>query len=493
MTRQMWIYLGIVCFLSFFTYFYRYDQPKAVYWDENYHIAAAQKYLNGVYFMEPHPPLGKLLIALGEAVVDANPGNDDNFIGTDYGKDFPADFSFVGYRLFPALLAWLTAPLFFFIFLRLTKNPLQSTLLSFFYIFDTALIVHLRGAMLEGALLFFSTALTLAFLILIDEMLSKRAFLWASVAFGALFACIMTTKVLGLIFILFVPYILWKLWPNRERILKFLVAAGWSFFLVYCSVWYIHFANGKTVNPSLPDQGYYQASNQYKQILTARKTAAIGAFPILLRDHLKFLRHYEKGAPRLDLCKPDENGSPWYMWPLGGRTINYRWETPNGSAYRYLYLVPNPVIWFAAFAAVLGSLALLLVNCIASLKEPLRQRNLLLFLSALYLSYLIAVSTIDRVMYLYHFFTPLLISFLLVPLFIQNMQKIGRVTLTEAHRTFGILVLAGLVLVSYYVYRPFSSYEPLTKGQVERRAILPVWELTCIGCNKTSSLVVPRN
>jgi hypothetical protein len=54
--------------------------------------------------MEPHPPLGKLLIALGERVLHAN-STDDQFIGVDYAHNPPADFSLAGYRLFPVLLA----------------------------------------------------------------------------------------------------------------------------------------------------------------------------------------------------------------------------------------------------------------------------------------------------------------------------------------------------------------------------------------------------
>jgi dolichyl-phosphate-mannose--protein O-mannosyl transferase len=48
------------------TYFHNYSYPPSLFWDENYHIASAEKYIQGVFFMEPHPPLGKLLIAAGE-------------------------------------------------------------------------------------------------------------------------------------------------------------------------------------------------------------------------------------------------------------------------------------------------------------------------------------------------------------------------------------------------------------------------------------------
>ena len=104
--------LGLLLLISYFTYVHGYHKPAAFFWDENYHIASAQKYLNGVFFMEPHPPLGKLLIAAGEALVQPEEnGAADQFIGTDYAKDPPPHFSFAGYRLVPVLLAWRTVPL----------------------------------------------------------------------------------------------------------------------------------------------------------------------------------------------------------------------------------------------------------------------------------------------------------------------------------------------------------------------------------------------
>ena len=117
--KWTWIFLCAVILLSFFTYFLNYWKPQQSFWDEGYHIASAQKYLNGVYFMEQHPPLGKLLIAAGEKLFypkGQKNGYDSKYIGTDEGKNFPSDFSFAGYRFFPALLAWLGAVLIYLIF-----------------------------------------------------------------------------------------------------------------------------------------------------------------------------------------------------------------------------------------------------------------------------------------------------------------------------------------------------------------------------------------
>ncbi|MGB5476160.1 MAG: phospholipid carrier-dependent glycosyltransferase, partial [Thermoanaerobaculia bacterium] len=50
----------LVTTLAYFSYVHGYWNPPHLFWDENYHIASAQRYLNGTFFMEPHPPLGKL-------------------------------------------------------------------------------------------------------------------------------------------------------------------------------------------------------------------------------------------------------------------------------------------------------------------------------------------------------------------------------------------------------------------------------------------------
>ncbi len=491
-TRDTWWYLGFIILLSFFTYFYHYNYPRAVFWDENYHIASAQKYLHGVYFMEPHPPLGKLLIAAGEKIFHTN-AKTDQFLGTDYGKDF-SGVDFTGYRFFSALLGWLAAPLLFIIFLLITRNGLQATLLSFLYVFDNALIVHLRGAMLEGPLVFFTAVMILAFFLFFEDRVrdQRKLLTWVSILFGVAFACVLTTKVTGLIMILMIPAILYRLYPRWDSMFRFLIAAIIPFLIVYMGVWQIHFALGQKINPLLPDNGYYQASPAYKQILQQKKAGSLAAFPTEMIDSWKFVSHYEQGAPRLDLAKADENGSPPWFWPLGARSINYRWETPNSEVYRYLYLQVNPAVWWTGALAVLMACALLLCSVIAPPKEKLRHPFLLTFFTGLWFAYMIAVSRIGRVLYLYHYFTPLLFTFVILALVIMNIQRLRNLVIKEEHRTTILMILAALICIVFQFYRPFTYYEPISDDQVKRRAFFPLWELTCVRCEKQSVFVVTK-
>ncbi len=490
-TWTQWETLGIVFIivLSYFTIVHNFSTPQHFFWDENYHIASAQKYLNGIYFMEPHPPLGKMLIALGEKMLNRN-ADDDQFIGTDYAKNPPAGFSFTGYRLFPILLAWFTAPLLFLIFLLLTRRTLWAIFLSFLYVFDNALIVHLRSAMLEGPLLFFSCLTILAFLLLLEHREEKWPFIRSALLFGLGFAAVMTTKVFGLILVLLVPALFFLLRQHRGQFVRFLLWSALAFIPVYVGVWQLHFSIASNINPSLADSGYYQASPAYKQLLTEKRTTSLSGFPVMLRDSVNFIGHYEEGVPRLNLCKKDENGSPFFLWPFGGRSINYRWEPPDGQQLLYLYLQVNPVVWGLGLLGIVLAAIMLSAEQTVGLREPLKNKAMLLTFFGLYAAYMIAIARIGRVMYLYHYFIPLLISFILFALVWNELPQLGRRRLTEEGKTTGLFVLALLMFLGYQFFRPLTYYEPLTDAQFQRRAWLRIWELHCVHCTPDSPFVI---
>lgn len=484
-----WLGGAAVLVISFFSIFYNFWTPGSFFWDENYHIAAAQKYINGVFFMEPHPPLGKLVVAAGEALLHFNE-TDDQFIGTDYANNPPDDFVMTGYRLFPTLLGWLTAPLLFLCFLRITRKPLHATLLSFFYIFDNAIIVQVRAAMLEGTLLFFCALALLAFLMIRDAADRPKHCLWLAALFGFAWSAAVATKVFALIFLLLVPAIAWWLRKNTPLLAQTMGVIALAFIVTNAAVWQIHFSLGKSVQSSLSDDGYYQASDAWKDYLDDPVNVPSPSFISKIRDSIGYMHSYESGVPALNLCKDDENGSPWFYWPIGARTISYRWETPDGNAYQYLYLVPNVVVWGLALLAVVYALSLLLGMAFNGLRG-VQDLPLLLSFLAMYLGFLAAVSRIDRVLYLYHYFLPLLFGMLLVPLCLQNMRTIGTKPLTDAMRTSVLLVLAALTFLSFQFFRPLTYYEPMSDDAVKLRSLLPIWDLRCARCERESNIALP--
>lgn len=500
---QVAVYLLFVLVTSFFTYLYHYNFPSSPFWDEPYHIAAAQKYLHKVYFMEQHPPLGKLLIALGERVTRSNERT-DQFLTTDYAREFDVTLAsgevrhtnFSGYRLFPSLLGWLSSALLFFIFLSITRNPVFSALLSFLYIFDNAEILQSRAAMLDSTLTFFSLGVVLSFFSIVRLHRQRSSVVVWSLVFGLSFALALTTKLVALILVLLVPFIVWRLRRDLHTLAASLLMVGLGFCVAFVSVWQLHFSLSQTVVPQLSNGGYYEASEPYREHLQKAKITSLLTFPMMLRDSLRFVGLYNAKVPRLDLCKADENGSPSYFWPLGARTINYRWEK-SADTVRYLYLVSNPVAWGMGLLGVLLSLSQLLSRFCGDRKEQLAHEREMIAMLALYIGYMLAISSLGRVMYLYHYFLPLLFSFILFALSFVNVKSLAGLLLTEERRLLLLTLLGLAVFGSFHFYRPLTYYEPLTTTQFQRRALLPIWEMACIAddgsCPKVSSLVVPRH
>src|SRR5207244_629675 len=105
--------------------------------------------------------------------------------------------------------------------------------------------------------------------------------------------------------------------------------------------------------------------------------------------------------------------------------INYRWETPDSKSYRYLYLVPNPAVWWLAFAGLVMAVGLLGSSVLVQFRTPLKHRFLLIVFLGLYLAYMGAISRIDRVLYLYHYFIPLVLSFIIFALVFDEIRVLG--------------------------------------------------------------------
>jgi hypothetical protein len=257
-------------------------------------------------------------------------------------------------------------------------------------------------------------------------------------------------------------------------------------------VWQVHFSHMQTINPKLNNSGYYQASDATKNILSSGKQASLASFPVMLADSLKYVGEYNKGIPKLDLCKPDENGSPFFLWPIGAKTISYRWETPDSQQYRYLYLVANPAVWWAVLAGVILSVVFLLGPVFFPQTKERFHSGLRLHIVAylgLYLAYMATMASMDRVLFLYSYFPPLLFGFILLGLLTVEIRKIGSFMLDEHRKVICLTILGFLIFGCYQFFRPLTYYEPLTDDQFKSRQWLRIWQLQCVHCEKDSPLV----
>jgi len=478
---QLWLYGGIVLCLAYITYFHNYHLPAAVFWDENYHIASAQKYLAGVMYMEPHPPLGKLFIALGEYLLNPNKGIDlQSFIQTDYIKVFPQGYSFAGVRFFPTLFAAGSAVVFFLILFKISQNTHLSFLFSSLFLFENGLIVHSRSAMLESTQLFFILIALLHFLWIVD----KKEITWQQYAFlGIWTGLAIAVKVNGLILVLLFPFLFVYEHRNDFKHLLFIlkdgllkaVSFGATIAAVLLIVFYVHTSLGS----SFAKHSAYKASLEYKELITKGQTSNLLNFPLMLKDNLIFMKEYSAGVPKYDACKVGENGSLSTTWPFGNKSINYRWEKKDGKIL-YLYLQGNPLIWLSGIIGVLLGISLI-ISWGAFNHNPAHKRLffILSLLGTFYVSYMLVMFNIERVMYLYHYFIPLIFSLLM---FFTVVNYIYHDSITQHHKLFytaiGLFVLE--IIWTYIFFSPLTYYKPLSTLEFMDRVWFDFWKLAPI-------------
>jgi dolichyl-phosphate-mannose--protein O-mannosyl transferase len=474
--RELYVYILSILIIGISTYLFNYYNPAAVFWDENYHIASAYKYIDGVMYMEPHPPLGKLFIALGEVVLHPNENlNVAHFVNTDYVRNFPKGYSFAGVRLFPALFGMLSGVVFFLILYRISRHALLAFLFSSLYLFANAFILQSRSAMLESTQMFFIFVSILYFLTLFDKQ--ERSFK-EYLIFGILIGLAVAVKLNGLILILLYPFLYFYNFDKtasislhvRRFILNGLgVVVG--IVLVWVSVFYIHFALGAKMGVK-----NYKASPQYKEILKEHSQANPANFAVMMRDNIAYIANYAKGVPRYNPCKKGENGSLAVTWPFGNKSINYRWGKKDGKV-SYLYLQINPIIWFSVVFAMILATSLLVGRAVFGLHvKDRRLFYLIAVFSAMYFSYMITMFNISRVMYLYHYFIALFFGTFVLFLIYNYIFK-EEIEKNDKVLEIATFIFIAIVIYVYYFYSPFTYYSPLNTMEFMDRVWFDFWKL----------------
>lgn len=486
-----YFYPFLVLTISLGVYFPFYGSPQSMFWDENYHVVSAQKHIDGVMYMEPHPPLGKMLMALGELAFGDNAEIDKSkMLVTDYlnGNDTPENLKFTGYRWPSVVMMALSALFFFGIIHRITSLPWLAAAFSTLIIFDNALVMHSRAAMLEGIQLFFILAATYYSVRIITEFLrhQQKILLKHYAILGLLIGLAISVKVNAFILLLLFVVLFFvdqwlaiKKWQWSTLIKRLIFAAPMgvaSLLFVFFAIFYIHIGMGKTIKQDRT----YKASAEYQQQIHAGNTWSPKTFLIGMRDNWKYMSEYADGVPRLDYCKADENGSHAMGWSLGARTISYRWskDVVDGETEVYFnYLIGNPIIWFSVLLGIILSSALILSRFVYN--APIKDQNLfgwICVFTGLYLSYMLAILQIERVMYLYHYFIPLIFGAINLSLLITYIYRDELFSLNR-HTLINLGFFIGLIIAIFFFFSPFTYSFGLTEDEFHLRNWFQLWHL----------------
>lgn len=489
-TYARFIYPIVILLVSFSIYFPYYGNPQAMFWDENYHVPNAQKHIDGMMYMEPHPPLGKMLMAVGEVLFGDNEGiNKQPLLETDYltGDAAPPNMTYKGYRWPTVVMMAFSAVFFYGIINCITRRAWLAAIFTSLVIFDNALVVHARAAHLDGIQLFFMLAELYFFVRMVTS--GKKITLWDYALLGTFIGLATSVKATSAIELLLLAMLFvvdqwnnikqWDWQALLKRIVVTVPAGVLPAVGVFLGVFYIHIGMGTQIVANKT----YKASPEYLNQIRMGDTWSLKTFQLGMRDNWKFMSEYADGVPRLDVCKPDENGSYALGWPLSKKTISYRWDrnvTDGKVIVKYKYLIGNPIVWFSVVGGIILSLGLIISRYVYN--NPVKDEKLFYWICAftgLYVAYMVAILQIERVMYLYHYFIPLIFGAINLALIYTYIYR-DEVIANNKHTIINTALFAVLVIAVFAFFSPFTYSFGLTEDQFEMRNWFEFWKLQVV-------------
>lgn len=482
-----WVLGGLIVVLACFNFLRDINNPPHAFWDESYYITAAERYKMDTAQYASHPPLAFMFMDLGQSLNRVNDKLDTAFMANEKKLDtrvVPKGYDYTPIRMPSAIFAVIGALLFYLIVLRLTKEAFEAFVFSLLFVFENAFIVHFRAAHLDSYQMTFTLGAVLVWLTTFGHE-PKRPWLTFA-AFGILCGLSFMTKVNSLVMVLLCGFTLARsLWTlrTRENLIRAMgrgsVAAA-GFLAMVALVFTLHIVlNPKAPDPTTASGGRdLRAMNQpYKDWLNGKAPLT----PAVIWDGSVSYYKYMKGDfTGAILSEP--NGSQPILWPVMHKIINYRWDF-DGKRTAYVQMIGNPVNWGLGIVGVIGAAALIGLRRSRVLKpadtgDDREDFNLLEALFAMFMIFWLLHIWLgtQRVMYVYHYFIGLALSFFLLPLVFRITAR--RVALLDKHR-FGILCgISVLIAASYLWFAPLTYHQSMTRQQCEMRN----WPVTTVVC-----------
>ena len=447
-------------FLALVTRLTAITHPHAIVFDEVYFREYALRYMDGKYYFDLHPPLGKLLLFGWAKLLGVS--------ATAQSTD-PA----VALRVLPALAGAALVAVFYQLMRELTASRRVATFGAALLLLDNAILVESRLILVDSMLLLFGISAITCYLA--SRRRTGRAH-WILLTSSAVLAGMAaSTKLTGLS-ALGVIGLVWFAQALRNRVSWRLAIPQAAVIvlvpaLVYVSVFAVHFR-------LLPNSGPGDAfmSQRFQSTLVGNANynpAASMSFPDRFIELNKAIQQYEQSLDN----SHHPYSSSWLSWPLLKRPVYY-WTDAHKTAGKqeYIYLQGNPVIWWGLLVGVV-------VVALGWLRRPElfeRHRGVLALLGVAWAASYLPLATIVRPMFLYHYFFAFIFCIAAVSIglgllagWMTEGEEVWRFpSRRSAALYWGIL---GVVLAGFLFFVPISYGLPLTDGGLSTRIWLDSW------------------
>ncbi|MCY1647477.1 phospholipid carrier-dependent glycosyltransferase [Caulobacter sp. SL161] len=463
------------------------DEPCGPYWDENYYLTSVARYAEGRPQFASHPPLGLMLLALGDQLTGANKAvelDDLARFKTVGETQLPDRYQIWSVRLASALFGVAIVLTVYAILLAAAFPPGAAAAVAALVAFETAFIVQFRAAQLDAFQVEFAL-IAVGFMIAAARRgpNDRRVLLFAGA--GAATGAAMMVKLDGALLAAGPATLLLISLVSRWRRARAwatatLEASAFALALlaIIASVYSVQtFWSRKPLDFGTPAAAIDARfmSTTYQHYVDGRAPWSPSVVAAAMRDSFSFMLNDQAGIGLLD-----PNGSSPWLQPLGVKPINYRWDSRDGMT-RYVQLVANPVNWTLSAVSLLICLVLVAAGGLAGtfkLRGATARQLAPIIATAMVFYVCHGLLAQHRVMYLYHHFVPLLLGVLCLPFLIRDLalrrpRWRSRLELTS----WGVVIASS---AAFLWFAPLVYHRPLSHQACEMRNIpAPV-----VGCRR---------
>ncbi len=408
------------------------SHPPVVVFDEVHWGKAVNAYCcSGERIFDVHPPHGKLLLTLGAVLGGYRGGMSFDTIGLPYQPT-----SAWAFRLVPAL-AGIAIPLLFFLLLRRLGGSVPAAFLGgLLLVFDNALLLATHVMVFDGLLV---AAILGALVCVLGAEAARtpgRARAWR-LSGGALAGLAVGTKFTGLV----APGLIGVWWAlrlfgppvRRGRVWRDGAEMAVAATVVYLAGWLLHFALLTSPGPA---DAFHPTTGRLFEDLRVTHTTMIEANANMRTPH------------------PDASGP--LSWPVM-KVAPFFWAGPDAS----IHLVGNPVVWWGSSLLLLviivnmglARVTRLRVDVLPGAPVPGARAGAWLPLTGYALAFL-PFFGVTRVLFLYHYLTPLVFAVAAVMLWLDRAGWIRSARIGDQRASYYAAI--GLGIVAFVLISPVT-------------------------------------
>lgn len=404
--------------------FWHLGRPAEIVFDEVHFVGQARHYIHGEPFLDPHPPIAKLLIAAGILMFG------------DHSSSW---------RMANALMGIAMIAITYLLGRRMFRSRLAAALAAGLIAFDGFFIVDSRIGCID---IIYLTFAAIAYLLLFrfvgtPDLIRRRRLL---LVIGMVLGLCLGSKlyVPGITFLLVSAFLLFTIWRAAETV------DALADYSSSAKTWPMRFqwtAGAALITGSVSGM-FYLAS-----FLPHYALGWWGGIADLLH-YYKDVMWYENSVS----SATHPYASPWWSWPLMMRPVAYWQNFPAHGNVALIWGGGNPLTWWAVVPAMI----------ITGVRAKERPNLARIFMVACFLAYYLIWIPIGRILFLYHYLPSLYIGYLALAAILADMWHGD----AETWESFVLLLSMMPVLIAGMGH--IASEYGLVSGQAQITVGLPL-------------------